>query len=90
MDQYELSGNSPAWCFFVRAAFVIALVATAMGLYVLPGELVVKGYFAISSLFLVFATMTLAKTTRDDHESQRLHNRISEARTNRLMQEMEV
>lgn len=89
MEQYELSSDSPQWYFFVRAAFAIALAASMMGVYLLPGPLVVKGYFAISTLFLVFATITLSKTTRDSHESRRLHNRISEARTNKLMQEMD-
>jgi len=33
-------------------------------------------------LFLVSSTITLSKTMRDKHESQRLINRVSEARTN--------
>ena len=68
----------------------IAIGATLMGIYLLPGELVVKGYFLISSLFLVFSTITLSKTIRDGHESQRLHNKISEARTSKMIRDLET
>ena len=90
MDQYDISGNSPQWAFFVKTSFAIAIAATAIGIVLIPGDLVVKGYFAISSLFLVFATITMSKTMRDLHESQRLHNKISEARTSKIINEFDV
>lgn len=89
MDQYELSSSTSAWDFFVKVAFAIAIGATLTGIYLLPGELVVKGYFLISSLFLVFATITMSKTVRDRHEADRLHNKISEARTTRIIRDMD-
>jgi len=89
MDQYELSSTTSAWDFFVRLSFGIAVTATAVGVYMIPGELVVKGYFLISSLFLVFSTITLSKTTRDKHEAERLYNRINEARTHKILREMD-
>jgi hypothetical protein len=89
VDQYELSSSSDAWDFFVKASFVIAIGATGLGIYLLPGELVVKGYFLISSLFLVFSTITLSKAVRDRHEAERLHNRISEARTSKMIRELD-
>jgi hypothetical protein len=90
MDQYELNSSSSAWDFFVKLAFAIAIGATGLGIYLLPGELVVKGYFLISSLFLVFATITMSKTIRDTHESDRLHNKISEARTSKIIRDMDT
>ncbi len=90
MDQYDISGNSSQWSFFVKTSFAIAIAATAIGIVLIPGDLVVKGYFAISSLFLVFATITMSKTMRDLHESQRLHNKISEARTSKIINEFDV
>jgi hypothetical protein len=89
MDQYEMSNSTSAWDFFVKAAFVIAIGATLMGIYLLPGELVVKGYFLISTLFMVFATITMSKTIRDKHEADRLHNKISEARTSKIIRDMD-
>jgi hypothetical protein len=89
VDQFELNSSTSAWDFFVKLAFGLAAGATVMGIYMLPGELIVKGYFMISSLFLVFSTITMSKTIRDKHESDRLHNRISEARTTRIIREMD-
>jgi hypothetical protein len=89
VDQFELNSSTSAWDFFVKLAFVIAVSATMMGIYMLPGELLVKGYFMISSLFLVFSTITMSKTIRDKHESDRLHNKISEARTTKIIREMD-
>ena len=89
MDQYELNSSSSAWDFFVKVAFAIAIGSTLLGIYLLPGELVVKGYFLISSLFLVFATITMSKSVRDAHEADRLHNKISEARTSKIIRDMD-
>ncbi len=89
MESYELGSSSSAWDFFVKLAFGIAVGATFMGIYLLPGELVVKGYFLISSLFLVFSTITMSKTIRDRHEADRLYNRISEARTSKIIRDMD-
>ncbi len=89
MDQYELSSSTSAWDFFVRVAFGTAVASTAIGVYLIPGELVVKGYFLISSLFLVFSTITMSKTIRDRHEADRLHNRISEARTSKILRDLD-
>ncbi len=89
MQDYSVSNSSTQWEFFVKIAFATAMGSTLVGVYMLPGPLVVKGYFLISSLFLVFSTITLSKTVRDDHEAQRLHNRISEARTSKMIRELE-
>ena len=90
MDQYELHSSSTAWDFFVKVSFVIANSAPLVGIYLLPGALVVKGYVLFSSLFLVFASITLSKTVRDRHESDRLHNKISEARTSKMLRDMDT
>lgn len=89
MNQYSVTDNSAQWEFFVKLAFGIAMASTALGIWLIPGDMVVKGYFMISSLFLVFSTITLSKTMRDGHESARLHNKISEARTSKMIQELD-
>ncbi|MEP5763662.1 MAG: YiaA/YiaB family inner membrane protein [Halieaceae bacterium] len=89
MNEYSVSDNTTQWDFFVKIAFAIAMSSTLAGIYMLPGALIVKGYFLISSLFLVFSTITLSKTIRDGHESGRLHNKISEARTSKMIRELE-
>lgn len=89
MDTPNFGGNSAQWSFFVKISFAVAILSTMTGIYALPGPLMVKGYFMISSLFLVFASITLSKTMRDDHEADRLHNKISEAQTQRMIRELE-
>ena len=90
MNEYSMSSHTDQWGFFVKIAFAIAIGSTLLGIYILPGALVVKAYFLISSLFLVFSTITLSKTVRDEHESQRLHNKISEARTSKMIRDLET
>ena len=89
MHEYSISDNTSQWNFLVKIAFATAMAATVIGIYMLPGPLVVKGYFLVSSMFLVFSTITMSKTIRDGHESQRLHNRISEARTSKMIRELD-
>lgn len=87
MEQYELQSSSKGWLFFVKTSFAIAILAIVVGIFMLPGSMLIKGYFGLSSLFLVNATITLSKTMRDEHESQRLINKVSEARTNQMINE---
>ncbi|MDX1457894.1 MAG: YiaA/YiaB family inner membrane protein [Marinobacter sp.] len=83
----EMSSNSTSWLFFVKVSFAIALLATGVGIVFAPTDLLVKGYMAICALFLVSTTITLSKTLRDEHESRRIHNRLSEARAQQLLKE---
>lgn len=87
MEPIDFQSNSSGWLFFVKASFVIPLLAMAAGIVFMPGDLVVQGYFALSALFLVSSTINLSKTLRDEHESQRLLNKISEAKTNKILKE---
>ncbi|MFC4257880.1 YiaA/YiaB family inner membrane protein [Marinobacter lacisalsi] len=83
----ELKSNSASWVFFVKVSFAIAVLAAGAGVVLAPVDIVLKGYMAISALFLISTTITLSKTMRDEHEGQRIVNRISEARTNQLLKE---
>ena len=83
----NIQSNSSGWLFYVKASFALALLATGLGIVFAPIDLLVKGYLGICALFLVSTTITLSKTLRDEHESQRLLNRISEAKTKQLIKE---
>jgi hypothetical protein len=48
-----------------------------------------KGYFAIGTLMLVQSCITLTKTIRDVQESAKLVNRIEDAKTERLLMEID-
>lgn len=87
MEYNDIQSDSSSWLFFVKASFVIALIAMGAGILFMPGGLMVQGYFALSGLFLVSSTITLSKTLRDEHEAQRLIHKISEAKTNKIIRE---
>ena len=85
----NLHQDSGAWVFFVHAAFVVALVTMLLGIWLLESPLWVKGYLAIGYLFTVNATFSLAKTVRDNHEARKIHHRIAEVKTERMLKEFE-
>lgn len=83
----EVQSNSQSWMFFVKLSFAISVVAIIAGIVMMPIDIMMKGYLAISALFLVNSTITLSKTLRDEHESERLINKISEAKTKKIIKE---
>ena len=83
----NISDNSKGWLFFVKASFAVALAATTAGILFIPTDFLVKGYMGPCALFLVSTSITLSKTMRDEHENQRLINKISEAKTKQLIKE---
>ncbi len=88
MKDYDIQSTSAGWLFFVKASFSIAILAIAVGIFLVPGSFLIKGYFALGSLFLVSSTITLSKTLRDEHEANRLINKVSDARTSKIINDM--
>lgn len=83
------SMNSPAWIFFCYASFAVALTVTLLGVWLVPVDLAIKAFFSMGILFLTGSAFTLAKTLRDEHEAKRFHNRLDEAKTERLLREID-
>jgi hypothetical protein len=83
----EVQSNSKGWLFFVKCSFALSVAAMIAGIVFIPADLVVKGYLTIAAFFVVSSTITMSKTLRDEHESQRLINKLSEAKTRQLMKE---
>jgi hypothetical protein len=81
--------NSVAWVTFTYASFLASLAMVVGGILFLPVDVWVKGYFAMGVVLLVQACITLTKTIRDEHEGKRLVNRIEDAKTERLLMEIE-
>jgi len=80
--------NTGGWITFTYIQFVLALGMSAIGIWVIPVDLTVKGYLAMGFVFAVSATFTLAKTVRDEHEARRMANRLDEARAEKLLMEV--
>lgn len=67
-DNRDGSVDTPAWVFMTWASFIIAMITTFTGIYWLPVNGWIKGFFFASYLFVVNATFTLSKTVRDNYE----------------------
>ncbi len=87
MENYDTTTNSMGWLFFVKASFFVSIAAMIAAIIFMPGELMLKGYFGLNSLFLVSSTIMISKTMRDEHENNKMINKITEAKTNKIIQE---
>ena len=81
--------HSSAWVTFTYVSFVGAVSMVAGGIIFLPVDMWVKAYFAMGVVLLVQTCITVTKTLRDLHESKRMVNRIEDAKTERLLMEIE-
>lgn len=82
-----IAPHSSAWVAQVWLSFVISVGVTGMGIWFMPAEPWVKAFMAMGVLFTVGSTFSLAKTVRDQHESQSIKQRIDDARVSRLIAE---
>jgi hypothetical protein len=90
MDRPNLNENSSGWMAFVWISFSLSSLAMLVGIYNLPVDLWIKGYMAMGLLFTMGSCFTLSKTTRDNHEARKLINRVSEAKTERMLSDFEL
>ena len=82
------SASSAGWTTFAYASFAMAVFMSGLGIYALDHNIWVKGYMMMAMVFLTGSTFTLAKTVRDEHEARRFANRIEEAKTEKLLMEI--
>lgn len=88
MSKMEAGPNhSAAWYAQTWISFFAAVGATGSGILFLPVDTWVKAFMGMGLLFTVGSTFSLAKTVRDQHESESLRKRIDEARVNRIIAE---
>jgi hypothetical protein len=85
----QIAQHSQAWIAFTYAAFLGSLAMVALGILFLPLEVWIKGYFAMGVAMLVQSCIIVTKTIRDVHEGRRLVNRIEDAKTERLLMEID-
>jgi hypothetical protein len=87
--QNIIEKNTSAWKFQTWASFVLSFGLTLIGVFMIPGEFWIKGYLAMGIIFTVGSCFTLAKTIRDDHEVEKLSNRVYNAKTEKVLKEYE-
>ena len=85
----QMAQHSQSWITFTYAAFLGSMAMVALGILFLPLDIWIKGYFAMGVAMLVQSCITMTKTIRDVHESKRLMNRIEDAKTERLLMEID-
>ena len=88
MNEYSSSKPSAAWNMFTYLNFGVAAVMMAGGIYFLEASFAAKGFYAMAALMLVSSTAAISKSIRDAEEATRLHNKLDEARTERLLMEV--
>ncbi|MCM3514750.1 YiaA/YiaB family inner membrane protein [Nocardioides sp. P86] len=75
--------------FFAQAAisFGAALLGLAIAVLYLPVDPWVRAFLAMTTLFLVSSSFTLAKVVRDNQENSAVTTRLDQARVDRLLAE---
>ena len=81
--------HSPAWVTFTYISFAASAFMVGIGIWLLPLELPIKGYLTMGFLMLTQSCITMTKTMRDMHESDRMVNRLEDAKAERLLMEVE-
>ena len=80
--------HSQAWITFSYASFAAACLMVGGGIFMMPVDLWVRGYLLIGMIMLVQAAINVTKTLRDNHENQRLINRLDDAKTEKLIRDV--
>ena len=81
--------HSSTWVAFTYLSFGASAFMVGMGIWFLPLDLSIKGYLTMGFLMLVQSCITMTKTMRDNHEGDKLVNRIEDAKAERLLMEVE-
>ena len=90
MQHPLLERHSQSWVFQSWAAFILAFGTTGLGILYLPVDVWTRGFLWMGLSFSVSASLSLAKTVRDNHEAGKLVNRLTDAKTEKLLRDYEM
>jgi len=90
MEAPEIHQDTASWIFYVHVSFVLSITLMCIGIWMLPVTLWIKGYLAMGLFFVISASLSLAKTTRDQHESRKLVNRLSTAKAEKMLKDYDL
>jgi hypothetical protein len=79
--------HSSGWIIQVWISFILSITATTVGIFYTPVDSWIKGYLGMGVFFSVASTVSLSKTVRDLHESQRITSRVDEAKLEKILAE---
>ncbi len=84
-----MNNHSQAWSTYTYLSFGAAFAMMVIGIWMLPADPWIKGYLSMGIVFLIGSTISLTKTLRDNHESERLNNKLEEAKTDKILREFD-
>ncbi len=87
MSQVNVT-NTPAWTQFSIASFVVAVAMMAGGIFFMEASFAAKGFYAMAAVMLVHSSITVTKTLRDNAEADRLLSKIEDAKTEKLLRDV--
>lgn len=70
MSKQSNATTTNSWVLFTWVSFIIIIIAMTLAVIYMPMDRWVKGYLALSSLFLIQSSISLSKTLRDQAETQ--------------------
>ncbi len=88
-NQAYMPKHSDAWTMFTIISFALSASMMAGGIYFLEASFAAKGFYAMSAIMLVHTSISITKTLRDVEESKRMINKIEDAKTERLLMDMQ-
>jgi hypothetical protein len=80
--------DSGAWKMFTMASFGVAAAMMAGGVYFMEASFAAKGFYAMAAIMLVHTSITITKTLRDAEEASRFINRLEDAKTEKLLMDI--
>jgi len=84
-NKYVRQKDTAAWILQVWVSFILATSGTGIGIIYLPVDNWVKSFMGMGLTFSVGSAFTLAKTIRDNHESERITAKLDEAKVEKLL-----
>ncbi|MFJ2744143.1 YiaA/YiaB family inner membrane protein [Streptomyces sp. NPDC087440] len=79
--------NTGAYYGQAIASFVVAISATAIGIFYIEASGWVRAFLAIAVLYLTTSCFTLAKVIRDKQEAGQIVSRVDQARLEKILAE---
>jgi len=89
MENTNVEKNTTGHRLQVYLSFAISSSMTLGGIWMLPCEIWERAFLFLGVIFTIGSCLNLAKTVRDDHEAQKLINRIHKAKTERILKDYE-
>ena len=82
--------ETTAWIVQAWASFILAVGATAVGLWYMPGDMWVHAFMGLGLLYSVTSSFTLSKTLRDLAESRRVSAVVQHAKVEEILSKRPV